>query len=287
MAPGAYRRCKVAIRHVGRWICATILAVVLWAFSLQVPGCVATLGPKIGRVIDKDSGNGIADVAVVADGHFMQSGLWQNFQTCTYSVIAYTDKDGNFELPNAFSHMTIGMPYAGPTQWFELTASKSGYVPGDVALPFKFDVLGSLHESVRSWSSLNQPRSWTDVYTRMPNLELKRAELTLKERVALFPTTGLTAFEGCPTDTEFVLQMQSAVRDFYRAEMKSVCNSPPDEQMETSTVGVLGSNAFDHDKFSKRLSQLAIPSVQRFQPGTNYRYRMGDVCEAMSAGDYK
>ena len=111
------------------------------------------LSPKVGRVIDRDTGEGIPGAAVVAEGTFAQHGLWQGSHGCTYAVIAYTDKDGNYWLPSVFSHFSFGTPGANPRQWWEINVGKAGYVPAGTILPLQFDSAGGLQAKIPSWDS--------------------------------------------------------------------------------------------------------------------------------------
>jgi hypothetical protein len=259
MASGAYRRGDVAIRHPARVIVGLLAALIFCAFLVQVPGCVLALSPKIGRVINHDSGEGIPGAAVVAMG---QRGTTQprwccgGMPVCTYAVIAYTDKDGYYQLPSAWTRASVGEP-GDVEHWWKLYVSKKGYVTEGTKLPMPVNSMGwVLDGTFNYWDSRSGFFSWNGLGVKILPLELKQAELALKERVAYFLSTGLTTTWNCITDEPYRSQMQSAVRAFYEDQQAYVCHASPDETADAKTVERLYGISGNFHAFENRLKQL-------------------------------
>jgi hypothetical protein len=273
-------------RSKGKSVLGTVGLLILIAFFPQIPGCIGALGPKYGRVIDQDTGEGVPGVAVVEEGRFAQNGLWQGSQTCTYGKIAYTDSGGNYVLSSALSRVSVGIPFASPHEWSTLRASKSGYVSAETATPLKIDYMGGLQE-LPPWDSRISSSSWNGFWLSVPALKLRRVDLSLKERVAYFLTSGLTVHLGCPVDQADLVTLSTAVRNFYQSEIDYVCGATTEETIDTRTLSSLAIFASDYPKFEKRMNQLAHPALGANPFQKPYAYRMSDVCEAMKAGGNK
>src|SRR5437660_817150 len=83
-----------------RWV---FLVLILAIYFPQMRGCVTVFSPKVGRVVDVTTGQGVPGAAINAasrlgaEGHGSGDGV--------YRVITYTDADGNYRVPGTWSYM--------------------------------------------------------------------------------------------------------------------------------------------------------------------------------------
>ena len=141
--------------HLHRWVIALgtclVAAAVLSVFLFVAPRFLPALGPKTGRIIDHDTGEGIAGATVVARGSFEGNGGWRSIHFCTYASMTITDKDGYYSLPSEYSHWTFASPSINSENVWLMFASKDGYVQADVKWPFDYDSNG--RPRVDTWTS--------------------------------------------------------------------------------------------------------------------------------------
>ena len=203
----------------------------------QIPDVLRVYGEKKGRIVDRDSGEGIPNATVVAEGFIGYPSVMRWEVACTYTAMATTDENGFYRLPSEFSHRRFGAPFERRMHYFELRASKDGYVDAATKWPLHLDPNGYVTSSLKAWTSLEHPPSFNGLEVEVPTFYLLQAELPLPEKIAYFEQTGLT-FYCAPYDPTFDprRKLQS---DFYQSVVTQICAGPPDETIGQTTLEIL------------------------------------------------
>jgi hypothetical protein len=270
-------------RRLLRWLAASIVVIAsaFLAFVFIAPSFFPAFSLKVGRIIDHDSGQGIADADVVVAGWYSQKGSWRDVSFCTYVAITTTDQNGNYHLPSEYLHMVVGLPSADPKNSWYIYASKDGYVKADTKWPLQYDIDGSARGITR-WDSrwYVTPRSGFEI--QIPPIELMQVDISLTQRIAYFRETGFGA--NCSDDLTYLKPMRQAVRRFYESVTHVICTSAENDTIESTTVNLLTLWADDTQEFMAAWQALDPQLSHHEMVATSKAYRMGDVCKVARAG---
>jgi hypothetical protein len=162
-----------------------VIASAVLAFVFIARSFFPALSPKVGRIIDHNSGQGIADVDVVVSGWYSQKGAWRDVSSCTYVATTKTDDNGYYHLPSEYSHLVLGSPWADPENYWYLYASKNGYAKADAKWPLQYDVVGGTI-GIPRWMSRSKVFQRNGLEIQISPIELMQVDMTLKQRVAYF-----------------------------------------------------------------------------------------------------
>ena len=131
MGSGGFRRCDVLIRLVSYGLWALLIA--------SGTSCAAheLRTEKNGRIVDADTGMGIADAKVIARWGQHSSGVPEMVSAeswCNLQKIVTTDADGRFIIPDVSHELDAAEMHFGPLSWNKLRSEwflvvfKPGYV---------------------------------------------------------------------------------------------------------------------------------------------------------------
>ncbi len=131
MGSGGFRRCDVLIHLVsyGLWALLIVSGTSCAAHELRTE--------KNGRIVDADTGMGIADAKVIARWGQYSSGVPEMVSAgswCNLQKIVTTDADGRFIIPDVSHELDAAEMHFGPLSWNKLRSEwflvvfKPGYV---------------------------------------------------------------------------------------------------------------------------------------------------------------
>lgn len=109
-------------------------AYAIWTCA-RLRGSMETMGPKHGRIIDRDSGAGVAGVSIVAEGYFSAAGPWESVHHCTFVQMTKTDDEGYYHFPGAYSRW---FATGNANLTWSMYVSKEGYAPADLPWPLQY-----------------------------------------------------------------------------------------------------------------------------------------------------
>ena len=256
-----------------------LLAFVGVGYAVEVPELMRAYGAKDGRVVDQDTGKGVAGAWVVARAAMSSGGVFQTNHGCVYAAAAQTDKDGNYRLPSAWSHAAPGAPWFSPQTTWNVVATKPGYITtGDTPNPYT----GSNGHGPSSSLGLTS--------THVAEITLHKANLSTKQKVDYYAqTVRLGCEKANPTD------FQALVRLVFNDLKTSVCSGSTDETLDASTVRGLAAFASSltsdsrlGDDFARRMTERD-PDYAALSKSENvtHAFKASDVCQVMTETEIK
>ena len=264
-------------------VALTAITIVAALFVVQVPGCVRSIAGKSGRVIDHDTGEGLANVPVVVEGFITQNNWATEDKRCTFLEMTKTDAGGYFQLPNHFGLFDVGVPWSSPEHYWTIAVGENGYVPAKTKLPLEWDNDGSLNSSIPRFNT-SKNVSWQGMAEAIPTIELMQLSTTFDQEVEMFSRRSLDQFKQCDAvESQDLNAMKTATSEFYRHAENYAC-AVPAAWADARTARSLYWLASEPDKFRESL-ELAAPNFLRGGRERKSRIRLANLCAAMRAGD--
>ena len=244
------------------------------------------MAPKVGTIIDHNTGKGIPGAIVVAEGYVSSPGDWGGSGGgCSYLVIGATDDNGRYRLPSTFHYFHWGFPGSGNEQQWRMYMSKDGHIQANAKLPLPSDSGGDFQRLIPIWNSYGRQTQWRGFEVEIPPVELMQFDASFEQKIGLRWYAGLSQIDGCgaisPGDLETVRSMNKA---FYLEQEQYVCEATSNQTTNDITVQKLFRLAPHRQKFEAQLLQVA-PSFLAFNRENTYRYPLADLCTAMKAGE--
>lgn len=252
----------------------------------QIPGCVMANSPKKGRVVDKTTGQGMADVAVIATAEFSADNGFRfhgggGGPRCTYKVVTFTDNNGDYSIPNQWLHMTFGIPLLqseSETTW-TLTALKPRYaIVEDADDYLAMTDLGVQYNGPNSVGR-SPPATWWGLFVSVAPIEMKPVESTLRKQVFYYVRLLSPGVCGTNTHSPNEIKIRKAI---YDELLPLVCREDPDAKLNWEQMGRLGLFSPDESKFRQRMRELTPDAMNNHNAGDTPIFRAGDICQAMT-----
>jgi hypothetical protein len=265
-----------------RWA-AVLVAFVFVPFVPQIPGCVMASLPKVGRVVDDATGQGLPDVAVIASAIFnAQSPVHGSAHDFPYRLVVRTDSNGYFRIPSTWSQMRLSLPGLDARETWVVTAFKPNYaIAHDLDTISQFDSFG--RTIFRPWSTTHSPSAdWRGLYVAVEPLRMQQVDLKLNEAAAYYrDVIGLGRYvEGSSSGVEVALRSEA-----FNALSSEVCGANESETVSGDVGVAFRAFAFDSTKF--------ITMLRRLEPSgfaddySHPVFHLNSVCQAMRASDKK
>lgn len=260
---------------------STAVGVALLVFFIVLPSYLPALAPKTGRIIDHDSGQGIADADVVVSGWYSQRGAWRDIDFCTYVAITKTDKEGYYHLPSEYSHVVVSTPSSNPENIWYLYASKDGYVTAGTKWPLEYDIDGGV-KGVSRWDSRSHSNTRAGSAIAITPIELMQVHMTLQQRIAYFRETGLSTY--CSDDNSYLAPMRQAVHEFYQSVLNEICSSAENDTIPSTSVNYLMLYADEVQDYIAAWRKLDPQQNHHQMTANAVSYKLSDVCNVARAG---
>lgn len=274
-------RRKSRLRRWTLWVSALLVLLALLVLP-QMLSAPMVYSAKAGRVVNEATGKGIPGVTVLAKGNF-SAGLYYGSQNaCLYGLSVLTDADGYFELPSTWSRAPIGLPFFGkPRTTWDFSVVKPGYVMVGDKARMEFDEAGYL-KSFIGFQANPFIASWSGYKVRIAPIKMEVANLSLPEQVAYY---GTMAAAGCSNDVTSVRANLAWEHQMFNYWKPQICGASSNDTVNTPTAFALTGVAPDFAKAKRRLIELD-PEFQSADPYNRpHQYRIGDLCQAMTAGE--
>ncbi len=297
------KRGSLALRIPWRWI---FLALILALYFQQMRGCVMVFSPKVGRVVDVTTGKGIPHAAVIAAALLRSDKAYGG--DGVYRVITYTDADGNYRVPNTWSHAfgetleyLITMRAAGPHVVWVITALKPGYA-----------FVGDEDAWLRYYENTGEPRyrplstaaapeaSWHGFEMAVAPMLLKPVHLNVKQATSYFH--AIVSDVGAAGGPDMANKSDEARlrRPIFDYLLPMVCGAEPNTTVDAYTASAISDLSDNGDKYLELLRKLEPDGfekpIHRFGESDHpimkslynrYRFATGSICSAMNAGGEK
>lgn len=240
-----------------RWI---ILCLVLLPFSAQIPGCIMVNTPKFGRIVDV-TGKGIGNVAVIALGEFgAQRLIHGSTGRYTYRIVTRTDADGNYWIPNTWTHMRFALPGMGAQYHWYITAFKPGY-----AIAADIPAFGKLDKILPASLADSPSAFWLGLAIWVKPIEIRPVALSLERASGYYghiASLGWT-FEINSNREEIALRKEGA--DYFTPRICAL-----DAEQQTGWGSNMAAFAQDRFNFDKEIDRLDPDWLK--EPAIGYRY---------------
>jgi hypothetical protein len=269
------------LRRIFIAVSVLALAAFVSVFS-QISDLRQEYGVRVGRVVSRDTGEGVPDAVVVAEGlaGFEWNGKWTS--RCTYYQIAKTDSRGSFSFPSRWSHLRMGWPFGHPKNAFFVFVSKRGYIDARTDWPLHFDEDGSALSSIHAWHSGHGPPAKTSgLSTLLPDLQLLQIDGSLKDRVAGFASSGLPSW--CSYDGSEENIRRSLISGFYRDIMDEVCQGSRLLTVDKATMSNLMLIAPNTSSFMQSATRLDKNWASNINSSAIF-YSYEDACRVLQSG---
>ncbi len=239
-----------------RWI---VLCLVVLPFSAQIPGCMMANTPKFGRIVDA-TGKGMADVAVIALGHFRADSFHGSAAGYSYRIVTRTDVEGNYWIPSTWTHIRFALPGMDAQSGWYITAFKPGY-----AIAADIPAFGKLDKVVPASLADSPAAFWLGLAIRVRPIEIRPVTLSLEEAAGYY---GNIASLGWTFANNLNKEEVALRKDGANYFTPRVCALDPEQQIGW------GSNmaAFAQDplSFDKEIDRLDPDWLK--EPVVGYRY---------------
>lgn len=265
---------------------AVLCALVASAFLPQVPDFWRATVPKVGTIIDHDTGKGIPGAVVVATGYTSsQVGWGGGGGGCSYFIIRTTDENGTYRLPSTYRYFHWGVPGTGALHEWRMFTSKDGYIQANTKLPLPVDAGADFQALIPIWNSNSHNLVRRGGELEIPPIELMQFDATFEQKIAMRLYTGLNPLQACQEiskeDQELV---RSINKGFYLDLEQDICKSGGDQSFNDLAIRNLYVLAPQRQKFEAQILKNA-PSFKTTNRENTYRYPLPDVCIAMKAGE--
>lgn len=282
-----------------RWI---LLALILALYFQQIRDCVMVFSPKVGRVVDVTTGKGIPNAAVIAVALLRADKAYGG--DGVYRVITYTDADGNYRVPNTWSHawgettfFLITMRAAVPRVRWVITALKPGYAfVGDDLVWSSYDNFG--FPRYLPPSTVAKPdASWRGIDVEVAPMQLKPVVLNVKQAAShYYSIVGKVGAAGGPSLINKVEELR-LIRPVYDYLLPKVCGENENVTLDSETAGnleIFSPGSFigwPGNKYTETLRKLEPDGFNKRETYPvfvgNYGKHMfyaRNICTAMKAG---
>ena len=211
-----------------------ILVAFIVSYITQLSEILIALGPKSGRIIDADSGDGIPGVIVVEESWFVEEGLLNRSAGCTSIEMTHTDANGNYHFQDSYYGWEMGFPTRSPHQHFFIHTTKHGYIEATTTWPLIHDSAGSIQTSYEPWSSTNFKLKMKGSEVEIPPIQLRQVEMSLQDEAKYFFFAGLQKY--CPNSSASVAPLRDATSDFYEYATDKVCRGNDEDPIAKELV---------------------------------------------------
>ena len=266
---------------------AVLVVLIISPFLWQVPILLKVGAPHYGRVIDHDTGKGIAGVTIVAMRQ-IEGGGWSGARGgCTFVAMTGTDENGDFHIAQTYANTFFTFPGNNPQQYWDLYLGKDGYFQFVDKSPLTIDkVVRFSHALVPGHFGGNES-SWRGLQVEFAPIQMVQAQMEFEDRVATFNWRGsrqALGFCRVPPDVRPLLQNQ--VDAFYAEQEQYVCDAPSISTTDARTVLTLTLLAPKAVAFLNARKAIAPDFREGREFGAD-RFPMGDLCKIMRAGNGK
>lgn len=261
-------------------------ALYLFLVAIQPYRFSTVLAEKRGRVVDAQTGAGLANVAVIVNYVLWSSTPMQaGYSGCIHQKIAWTDADGNYVIPNASNDVDVAqdmfwrmLPGFSRNYGWMLDYYKEGYVEQRhlegvldrierrpqprAGRPVPYAKYGPSYAG-----SLTQ--SWIDPPVQMQKIDMASSPIIADAYIA--SAKGVMRFLRCSLyDEENTAASLELRREIKSSVKKVICGLPVDKVLADETRGA------DFYSCSERIGIKKIGD-KRFRDGA---LTAGDICKA-------
>lgn len=264
-------------------VIGVLLVLLVFPILAQVFGNAKAYLPKTGRIVDLETGKGMADTTVIAVATFYAPNPVEGSAHGTlYRIITHTDSDGDYSIPSTWSHVVFAfpaLPGTTPKVTWIITAYKPGYAIVGDEVAWVFDEYGQASYFPRStWFS--PASTFQGVSVHVAPITMKTVDLSLKEaavyawRIASYGS----ALDARERPEEIALRENLNFRF-----MPLVCKLDPETKMDSTEAGALTTFARDYLKARSKLSELEPQGYRDLY--MRPVFHASNVCAAMMAGE--
>ncbi len=222
-------RAKKTLTSVGALLLLFLVGTMLYAPMKNIDAFL----PRYGRVVDANTGEGIAHIPVIAFAKIATQSGWGGMGTRTlYRTITYTDTDGYYSVISHWGSMPLFPTFPGDfleIRW-AITALKLGYaVQGDEAeweLP-----RGGKYHSPSPYRKPNYQYGFWGLH--IEPIRMEKVSLSLYQAVHYYTDVVFSAhtYDRSAKQTEEEKALRRPVYDYF---MPKVCALDPDTRLNWS-----------------------------------------------------
>jgi len=242
-----------------RYVRIAIFLIPIFIYLPQIPGCVFVAMPKHGRIVDKATGRGIEDVAVISTDEFSVCNEIVGFHCSVnkeYRVVVRTSKDGNFSVPGQLGSLSAErfMP------WFLLNGETKTNI---LIIPFKPEYILSedVHLAPKQFpeSLVTERNSYSPT---IPDLQMERATMPFEDLAPYYAAivmAGSQRFMMDETDSHVIESVRAPGQGYLTDH---VCSMAPETILRwpvTHAVSIF----FDADTAYNVKRHVYVPSSFR------------------------
>jgi hypothetical protein len=251
-------------------------------------GCMEAFAPKLGRVVDVTTGEGLPGASVIAVG--VLYGTYGGGDE-VYRIATTTDKDGVFTIPGTAFRAWPSLPFRPPgggahVRWLVTTVKPGFGFVGDDAVWSDYYVDFKQPKYRPPSTAYTPAASFLFPIIKIDDFYLKPVDFTLEQ--ATFYYRGLVTLGGA-TDRSPNRAEEAMVNDRIDGALKEmVCAKNGDGLVAVSVVARI-STFMPHEQKYNRILQAREPFG--FQPygdlaifkddGVNYQFKAKNVCDAI------
>lgn len=232
--------------------------------------------PKVGKVIDSQTGRGIPNVAIIGAAHYDAEPLVHgSANEPLYRTLTRTDANGEYRTASTWWHTKIGVPGTRPTITWTIAAYKLGYaVDGDEAhLSADADATSRLPASLKNAPSA----TWIGGAVAIDPIQMHPVHLALSDAVIYYSRMSSI---GPQAARRFQADEVALREEGYQMFAPQVCALDPEQRIPWG----LGVDAFVYDKFRfiQQLDKLEPGVLKEVgERGKSAGFMAGNVCRAM------
>lgn len=280
-------------RFKWKWILYGIIAL---AYLPQLPGCLTAHASKFGRVVDADTGKGMAGIIVIASADISTSGGAPFFPetlssfTTEYRVVTTTDKDGKYWIHSTWiqSDLRHFLPLFGDfDQEWHVIAFRPGYVMDrDYEYVQKISRRDSYDQSIISGGHPSVSL-WLGALIKLKTTKLIPTDMTVQLATAYYDSLLNVADGNAKIDRNDVDERRMASQS-YHYFLPKYCSRPENDSLDMASSWLMPSPSI----YLNVLRNLEPENFQELHfkvyeqwPTPKYRskFKAGDICTAMKA----
>lgn len=271
-------------RRVIRWM--QWLLIVIAAFGLlylillmiQPYRYHEVLAEKHGRVVDAQTGEGLADVTVAVNFYFVHFTPFRSFSGCAHQKLVHTDAEGYYHVPDASNDVDVTknllrrmLPGYRYVYSFMPLFYKEGYGRPDDLQRYR-KALKAGEEPPGVIRRINLERNGFTFTIPPVGLErLTSSSDPLMAELYIVNANHLARDFGCFISKDDQYSEAKKVKEELKASVrKLICELPPDKELSVTVVNL---------SFPDCASGIGISNIRKSKPAGAH-FTAGDMCES-------